>query len=284
MCKCVRDADRVDSLKPHFTKNDVSTEISITKGRVVLKCTRFKTRIRSSLFQVKPIFHTPHRTWSTCWLTHELQHLRFETDQGNFKGYARGVSGKSVQATPGFSETATVISVTTIGKEGLTNAGASRASLVLSAFKGANTLLSSPFVRKIFFPDYPSYKFQWPPRSGTQPRINFTHRPLNGSQLVAVQKCISNNKKNRHVVIVVSSRCLVVLVHSSHSGHQGPPGTGKTTVIAAAVQSKVAEHKSNTVWVIAHSNVAVKNVAEKLVESGFEDFKLLVSRDFHYEW
>jgi len=55
-------------------------------------------------------------------------------------------------------------------------------------------------------------------------------------------------------------------------------------VIAAAVQSKVAEHVSNTVWVIAQSNVAVKNVAEKLVDSGFLDFKLLVSKDFHFDW
>jgi hypothetical protein len=55
-------------------------------------------------------------------------------------------------------------------------------------------------------------------------------------------------------------------------------------VIAAIVQNKVAEDPSNTVWVIAHSNVAVKNIAEKLADSGFEDFKLLVSRDFHYDW
>ena len=70
----------------------------------------------------------------------------------------------------------------------------------------------------------------------------------------------------------------------AHEQHQGPPGTGKTTVIAAVVHSKVAEDPSNTVWVIAQSNVAVKNVAEKLVDSGFLDFKLLVSRDFHFDW
>ena len=70
----------------------------------------------------------------------------------------------------------------------------------------------------------------------------------------------------------------------AYNGYQGPPGTGKTTVIAAAVQSKVAEHGSNTVWVIAHSNVAVKNIAEKLAECNFLDFKLLVSKDFHYDW
>ena len=70
----------------------------------------------------------------------------------------------------------------------------------------------------------------------------------------------------------------------SHDGYQGPPGTGKTTVIAAAVQSMAREHRSNTVWVIAQSNVAVKNVAEKLADSGFLDFKLLVSKDFHFDW
>jgi regulator of nonsense transcripts 1 len=41
---------------------------------------------------------------------------------------------------------------------------------------------------------------------------------------------------------------------------------------------------SNTVWVVAQSNVAVKNVAEKLAESGFLSFKLLVSKDFHFDW
>ena len=55
-------------------------------------------------------------------------------------------------------------------------------------------------------------------------------------------------------------------------------------MIAAAVQSKIAEHRSNTIWIIAQSNVAVKNVAEKLVDSGFLDFKLIVSKDFHFDW
>ena len=55
-------------------------------------------------------------------------------------------------------------------------------------------------------------------------------------------------------------------------------------MITAVVQSKITEHPSNTIWIIAQSNVAVKNVAEKLVESDFLDFKLLVSKDFHLDW
>ena len=55
MSRCVRQADRLDSLKPHYTVNDVSTEIEIDKGAVHLQCTRFKTRIRQSGSQVRLI-------------------------------------------------------------------------------------------------------------------------------------------------------------------------------------------------------------------------------------
>jgi hypothetical protein len=36
--------------------------------------------------------------------------------------------------------------------------------------------------------------------------------------------------------------------------------------------------------IVAQSNVAVKNVAEKLIRVGFNGFKLLVSKDFHFDW
>ena len=58
MCKCVRDADRLDSLKPHYTVNDVSSDINIGRGAVDLSCTRFKTRIRRSPTQVRLILST----------------------------------------------------------------------------------------------------------------------------------------------------------------------------------------------------------------------------------
>ena len=38
------------------------------------------------------------------------------------------------------------------------------------------------------------------------------------------------------------------------------------------------------IWLVAQSNVAVKNIAEKLLDSEFLPWRLLVSKDFIYEW
>jgi hypothetical protein len=55
-------------------------------------------------------------------------------------------------------------------------------------------------------------------------------------------------------------------------------------VIAAAVMSLIAHDHERTVWIVAQSNVAVKNVAEKLASCAFHDYRLLVSKDFHFDW
>ncbi|KIK52416.1 hypothetical protein GYMLUDRAFT_233465 [Collybiopsis luxurians FD-317 M1] len=67
----------------------------------------------------------------------------------------------------------------------------------------------------------------------------------------------------------------VVVVH-------GPPGTGKTTTISSAAE--IWSKKINKpVWIVGYSNVAVKNIAEKLLERDV-DFKLVVSVEFYVEW
>ncbi|EPQ54331.1 hypothetical protein GLOTRDRAFT_106780 [Gloeophyllum trabeum ATCC 11539] len=38
------------------------------------------------------------------------------------------------------------------------------------------------------------------------------------------------------------------------------------------------------IWLVAHSNVAVKNIAEKLAGCDFLDFRLIVSHEFHFDW
>ncbi|EIW84319.1 hypothetical protein CONPUDRAFT_50679 [Coniophora puteana RWD-64-598 SS2] len=63
----------------------------------------------------------------------------------------------------------------------------------------------------------------------------------------------------------------------------GPPGSGKTTVIASYVLTALAHGKS-FIWLIAQSNVAVKNIAEKLLDFDLHNWKLLVSKDFFQHW
>ena len=61
----------------------------------------------------------------------------------------------------------------------------------------------------------------------------------------------------------------------------GPPGTGKTSTISAAV--KIWDNDNVPVWIVAQSNVAVKNIAESLLKRSV-DFKLIVSKEFYVEW
>jgi len=61
----------------------------------------------------------------------------------------------------------------------------------------------------------------------------------------------------------------------------GPPGTGKTTIIAAAAE--IWSSHGRPCWIIAQSNVGVKNIAETLAKKKV-NFKLIVSLEFLFEW
>jgi regulator of nonsense transcripts 1 len=62
----------------------------------------------------------------------------------------------------------------------------------------------------------------------------------------------------------------------------GPPGSGKTTVISAFIQ--VLSLRQKPVWVVAQSNVAVKNIVERLIRDGFSGYRLLISNDYYSGW
>ncbi|KAI0266501.1 hypothetical protein BC834DRAFT_132011 [Gloeopeniophorella convolvens] len=83
----------------------------------------------------------------------------------------------------------------------------------------------------------------------------------------------SQNKVNAAMLSISQEDSLVVAY--------GPPGTGKTTVISAAAAAW--QSRKVPCWIVAQSNVGVKNIAEKLLRSNIE-FKLLVSKEFLYEW
>jgi hypothetical protein len=179
-------------------------------------------------------------------------------------GRATGVNGRAAKiGLHGTGNVTNIKAVYTIGKEEPTSAEEQRALLVLKALYQIVTLLQNPFISAI-----------WKPLNrpaavtavvGSAVPFYFPSRPLNPSQRRAVERALDPSE-------------MITMI-------QGPPGSGKTTVIAAAVMSLMAlKDRSKTVWLVAQSNVAVKNIAEKLAECDFLDFKLLVSKDFHFDW
>lgn len=136
---------------------------------------------------------------------------------------------------------------------------------MLEALQGQILLDENPFIQSIWLS---KRKPSWSkcPVTPISPTI-YSKRILNVSQQKAVNAILSNADAHRVVLI------------------QGPPGTGKTTVIAASVTSVMASSdQTNTLWLVAQSNVAVKNIAEKLATEDFLEFKILVSKDFHFDW
>ena len=138
--------------------------------------------------------------------------------------------------------------------------------IVLETLQRRVSFLSQRFVQSLFLPSKAPSGAVFPRRAA--PTISFPQRPLNTSQIQAVQRILSDRLQDEITVI------------------HGPPGTGKTTVIAASVSSMMEGNAGGrrTMWLIAQSNVAVKNIAEKLADVRFWKFKLLVSKEFHFDW
>jgi primosomal protein N' len=175
------------------------------------------------------------------------------------------LKGKTARLAISGASQAQKVSVRTIGREDPTSAEAFCTEIILQILHNKTAFLTFPFVREIWFSKRAKARDSGIPSNSTI-TVAFDSRPLNESQKSAVKAILSDSPSERLVVI------------------QGPPGTGKTTVIAAAVISAVASGSKQGLWLVAQSNVAVKNIAEKLADVEFLDFKLLVSKDFHFDW
>ncbi|KAF8896425.1 P-loop containing nucleoside triphosphate hydrolase protein [Infundibulicybe gibba] len=252
LAKTIRDADRLMSLKPHRVKNDIETDFTMKQGKLQMKSSRFRTRIM------------PNRGHQKI----EIQSMAGGKVQ-TVTGTTSTVNGRAVEITlRGQFSGSKITSVNTVGREAKTAAESQRAGIMLRALECKNTILQHPFVQKIWLPQEqiswattPSFSIPIP--------VHFLppDRQPNLSQINAIKLILSNKDADR-----------VVLIH-------GPPGTGKTTVIAGTVTSIMASaDKTRTLWLVGQSNVAVKNIAEKLASIGFVEFRLLVSKDFHYDW
>ncbi|KAF5391903.1 hypothetical protein D9757_001729 [Collybiopsis confluens] len=160
--------------------------------------------------------------------------------------------------------------VTSRGRDGPTAAEAKKEGLILKVLQGkVDTLFNNPWVTNFWDP--PNGCMIWPKQGPkSRPRslsVSETpKRPLNASQLSAIQKMLSLDEQD-HIVLI-----------------RGPPGSGKTSVISRFVEIATASNQFPGIWLIAQSNVAVKNIAEKLASIDFMDWRLLISNDFHYDW
>ena len=272
--KTIRDGDRILALKPTRVKHDFDNNVksNLKSGTITVTSKRYKTRMmRTAANQVcgRPSYR--------CNLT-PSQFVRIDTVQADgtvtvTRGRTKHVEGKTVKLSiPGGIGDTKIRSLHTIGRESPTSAEILRTHCMLGALQQTIMLSTHPFINVMWFPignDKAKTLWKDTPRLSGTPSFSFPgDRKLNASQIKAVKTSLSSENSNR-----------VILIH-------GPPGTGKTTVIAATVTSIMSFKSDNdrTLWLIAQSNVAVKNIAEKLASVDFVDFKVLVSKDFHFDW
>ncbi|KAG6821288.1 hypothetical protein H0H93_000148 [Arthromyces matolae] len=245
--KIIRDRARCIALKPAHQKNDIESTYSNQRGQLQLASSRFQTRIKANMKGTRVI---EIRTDTNKCITAKIKSVR---------GRAANLELDKHLSGP-------IKSVTTIGRDPPTQAEEARTKIALDALTQQSRVIENPFVSHMWFPSRKLFWDKAPPCLPSVPIDVLEGVTLNTSQTRAVRTILSAKDKHR-----------ITMIH-------GPPGTGKTTVIAAAVKSIISSDPRRTVWVVAHSNVAVKNVAEKLAKVRFSEFKILVSKDFHFDW
>jgi AAA domain len=272
--KTIREGERILALKPTRVKHDFDRDVksNLKSGTITFTSKRYKTRMmRTAANQVcgRPSYR--------CNLVTPCQFVRIDAVQPDgtvtvTRGRTQLVEGKTVRLSiAGGIGNTNIQSLQTIGRESPTSAEILRTHCMLGALQQTIMLSTHPFINVMWFPirnDKAKTLWKDTTRLPGTPSFSFPgDRKLNASQLEAVTISLSSENSDR-----------VVLIH-------GPPGTGKTTVIAATVTSVMSSSDNDrTLWLVAQSNVAVKNIAEKLASVDFVDFKVLVSKDFHFDW
>ncbi|KAI0628445.1 P-loop containing nucleoside triphosphate hydrolase protein [Trametes polyzona] len=181
-------------------------------------------------------------------------------NDGKMIARAIGAQGKktALKVHRGWVAPEDITTVSVVGRQEPTTAELARDAFVVQLLLEQAQLDESKFVRLLWFP---------PRRSGR--KKDTTLKPTSEAQFGSL-----NPSQRLVAAAMISSGKPLVIAH-------GPPGTGKTTTIAAALKYWQAQEK--VVWVVAQSNVGVKNIARSIVKDDV-DFKLIVSKDFHAEW
>lgn len=259
LAKSSKDSYQLEQKKPTEVTRQFATSIDHRTNQIRAQADRYQNKIRKG------------------------QHQRAFIDIGGRAGRGFTVDGQVAKSDGRTAKLATsnslsfvgkiIGSIKIVGRDDPTQAEIQRAQKVLEILQGLiNLEHDNPWVQLIFFSS-PSDAFQWPSAWTEEAndaevvkyRADRVSRPLNPSQMKAVKQMLQQSNDARLTVI------------------QGPPGTGKTTVIASFVQTALAGGLSG-IWLIAQSNVAVKNIAEKLADFGLTNWKLLVSKEFFEYW
>ncbi|KAJ7593322.1 P-loop containing nucleoside triphosphate hydrolase protein [Mycena floridula] len=249
---------RLDMMKPTETEHSIIAGRDPVTGQPLVKSSVYKNQLRSGK-ELRTVINTPNGV------------IHRPADTGAVHGRQANLVLQNGQT---FHENQTIQTIRSIGRDAPTRAEAEKAKLLLAIAQGDTKILSNPWIKNIWLPESDeasdslailSWPKEWSERSkvlasNTQPELSH----LNLSQQTAVRTILSQNSHNLLLI-------------------QGPPGTGKTSVIASFVQNAIQMGQTG-IWLIAQSNVAVKNIAEKLLAVEFTDWRLLVSRDFHFDW
>ncbi|KAI1784393.1 P-loop containing nucleoside triphosphate hydrolase protein [Ganoderma leucocontextum] len=244
LSQLVLNVELLDVERPSRMENDFEQIGVNAQGNVTLRNARFKTKVRESGQTVVYI------------------------DGGKVKALATGAKGKetTLKLLKGKLPDK-VKKVCVVGREEPTSAEGARDGFVLSVLQGVQSMDDSRFVRMLWFP-------QSKPKAGHLKKTKANAGVEQDLQITTPS--FQNLNASQQAVVRAMAGKLESLVKV-----RGPPGTGKTSTIAAALE--YWEKHREPAWVIAHSNVGVKNIAESLVKRNI-DFKIIVSQDFYYEW
>ncbi len=173
-----------------------------------------------------------------------------------------------------------VTGISVYGKEEPTLAERIKSQIILDALRGKNALLSnlgdvdlaetpdlgqSRDIARVIWQGTPPGV----PDPEPHPGLEYFSFGMNAKQKLALKVMLASPASDSP-----STALLPVVI--------GPPGSGKTTVISAF--ARAVAYFGGPVWLISQSNVAVKNIAERLIRDDFPGFRMLISKDFIEGW
>ncbi|KAI0712807.1 P-loop containing nucleoside triphosphate hydrolase protein [Cerioporus squamosus] len=244
LSQLIVNVERLDADKPTFVENEFDKIETGADGQAVLRNARYKTRVRASARTV------------------------IEINGGEAKAQAISTKGKSTGLAVFKGKLPMKVEkVRIIGREEATNAERSRDDYVLSVLQGLSFLDTSPFVQMLWF------ELSKNVASMVLPSLIPQEGHTQASKVPTAFEKLNSSQRKVAMAMTSYVRPLVVA--------HGPPGTGKTSTIAAALEHWQSSRQP--AWVVAHSNVGVQNIAESLYKREI-DFKLVVSKEFHFEW